>query len=485
MSENSEEKDNVSQSFSFEDLKIAHRNNVMSKKFSFLKLKENYRSIVQPNAAIVEEVPKEIIVTAPTQAESTAENTFNAVTDEIQENPQTVFEKKSFVQRSKEKFYDIFVGQKTKAEIICDAILIFTILFASITSFVWFATPITEIGGVSYAGKTLNLYAFLFGDENSLFAQMKIAWESLSSLGNMTSEEMVGAVGVVMKFLRLIFLAVPTVVIGVKIIINLIMTPIHLSKKNFFGLRNTAVSSVACNLMVYVFFVFFGSISGGVGIDAYYIGYKVGTGMTVGVLISTVILIGTAITLFIDQRHSITQEVGTKWIKSLITGIGCVGIAIVLTFMRIYSIFMYVFSSSLSAALLSIMNGFEVKSLVFPVLNLFLFVACLVIYGRVNVGIRGSFSYLLNFNNNQIPLKQMAKKKKMDKRYAISFIPFIVLALLSVASVYVLSTPTFGYGWSVDIYAEFVAIFAIAAIGMSISIFFGKGKIKSKREKKG
>lgn len=371
--------------------------------------------------------------------------------------------------------------KRSPCNLICDILLVISALIVSALSFLFFATPTTEIGGVVYKGTTLNLYNFIYGDANSLFVQIKNAIEIVSTT-EINGDDIVSAISVVMKLLRLFFLALPAVIVAIKIVINVISTPIYFFTKKSRSLRNTAIRCVIQNLMVYVFFVFFGSISGGVGIDAYYIGYSVGKGMTIGVLIGLAILLIVSIVTYVEARSKTTAIERAGWRRSLISGIGYSGIAVVLTFMRIYSIFMYVFSSSLSTAVLSIQNGFEIKALIFPVLNLFLFIACLSVNKRVVTGFTGAFTNMLNYGSiEKLHGRQIKKKYKMERIAALSFVPVIVMSLISVVAVFILRNPTYGYGWAVDIYSELAYIFVIAAVSQSIMSFF-KQKIDIKSQ---
>ena len=364
--------------------------------------------------------------------------------------------------------------KRTGVRLTCDILLLAVVLLISLLTALFFATPTTEIGGQTFYGETQNIYDFVWGADNSIIKQMKEAIEQLSGV-DIDSSNPLSAVSSVMKIVRLVFLLIPAILVVIKTVISFLEAIYYFFAKKSIKLGSAAVNTIAQNLIVYVFFVFFGSISGGVGEDAYFVGYTVGSGMTVGMLIGLALVLAVSIVTYRINKEKKEAEGFDTWIKALSAGVGYMCIAAVLTFMRIYSVFVYVFSSSLSTAILSIQNGFEIKTLVFPVLNLFLFVVCLHINGRVTKGFTGAFQYLLSYGEK----KKLGAKayKEIEQTLSMNFVSTIVLSVLSVGAVYVLRNPTFGYGWSVNIYQYFVYIFMIASIAQTVlSVFADKKK---------
>ena len=369
------------------------------------------------------------------------------------------------------------INQRTRLRLACDIALLLAVLIVGTLTVFSFAVSTVEIGEQRFYGETQNIFDFIWKADNSIINQIKESIEQISD-ADIAAEDTTSAVDYAMKLIRLIFLLVPAVVVIIKTVVNLLRALYHFCKRESVKLGGVAVDNIAQNLMVYVFFVFFGSISGGIGEDAYFVGYTVGKGMTVGMLIGLVLVIAVTICTYKLNKSNVSEETDGygKWFKVLSSGIGYMCIAIVLTFMRIYSIFIHVFSSSLSTAILSIQSGFEIKLLIFPVLNLFLLAACLSINRRVMTGFTGAFKYLLSYGNkNELGAK---KKKMIDKTSSMSFIPVIILSILSVGAVYVLSDPSWGYGWSVDIYKYLVYIFIVASVAQTLqSVFTDKGKV--------
>lgn len=378
-------------------------------------------------------------------------------------------------QQNKASQYVPLTRQRSPKEFICDLLLLAVVFIVAITSFMWFATPITELGGVVSTSETLNLYSLLYADSNSLFVQAKTAIESFASFieniesVELSEEDVMPLINTFMTMIRLGFIAIPALYIAIKTIINVVSAPICFIAQKSVSLRKIAVKAVSQNLIVYVCFAFFGSISGGIGVDAYYIGYTVGKGMTLGVLGALFLLFVVAMIVYSNNRFTAKDDEFSIWRRAVVATIGYVGIAVALTLMRIYSISAYVFSSSLTAAILSLQTGFEIKAFIFPVLNLFLLIACLSLVVMVKTRFNGTFVSLLNFGDESV--ESIMEKSRCNQSVSKSFVPMIVIAILSVFAVLILRNPNYGYGWSVDIYSQFVWIFAISAVCQAICSF--------------
>lgn len=371
------------------------------------------------------------------------------------------------------------LGKRTGLRLACDIILLFAVFIVGVLTIFSFVVPTTEIGGQTFYGETQNIFDFIWNADNSIINQIKAIVEQISD-EDIDSDDAMGSISSVMKLFRLIFLLIPAVIVALKTIVNLLRSFYYFYNQESAKLGGVAVSNIAQNLMAYVFFVFFGSISGGIGEDAYFVGYTAGKGMTVGMFIGLALVIVAAICTYRLNRNNVNKKIKgfNKWMKALSAGIGYICVAVVLTFMRIYSIFIYVFTSSISTAILSIQNGFEIKSLIFPVLNLFLFIVCLIINGRVTKGFTGAFKYLLFYGDmNRLDAKT---KNVLYKTSSLSFIPVIILSILSIGAVYVLNNPAFGYGWSVNIYQYLVYIFIIASVSQTLLSVFKDKKKKNK-----
>lgn len=351
---------------------------------------------------------------------------------------------------------------------IFDFLVFFSVLIVCSSSFFWFVTPITQIGGKTYLGKTLNLYEFIYGNENSLYKQI------LTSVNNINAD-LSGAASVI-KIVRLTFYAVPTIIVSIAIIVNVISAIVGLSKKDYVLLRRTAVNSITSKIPVYVFFAFFGNISGGAGEDSYYIGYSIGTGMTIGILIMLALLIIMLISEILKNKSKLTQKERNSWGQYFCIGIFNTAILIVLTFIKLYSISVYLIESGLTS-IVSLIQNFNFETFIFPALNLIIFYACINIYKRSTRSFSLSFNYLLKGDFKQT-LNLNLKHNKTFKKSFFNFYPLIVLSLLSVISVFILSKTKYGLGWQGDIYTELVIIFALSLIGQSAMGFINRNSKK-------
>ena len=387
---------------------------------------------------------------------SSAKSVFSPTSSQKENNapPQT----QSVVQR--------LIGQRSRLELARDLLLLISVFVLGILAIFSFATPTTEIGGEAAYGETQTLYGFLWKADDSIRNQTKAAIEQIEH-ADFDEDDASSVISAVMKLIRLLFLAIAGGIVAIKTIAQMILAAYGFYTQNTMQLGRAAVRNIAQNMIAYIFFAFFGSMSGGMGQDAYFVGYTVGTGMTVGMLLGILMLIAAAVCTFImhqNQTKLLSCE-NIKWIKILSAGLGYAGVAIMLTFMKIYSVFVYVFTASLSSAVASIQNGFDIKAFIFPVLNLLLFIICLNCYSKAKKGFTVSFEYALFFANKNCDAKA---RLAIDKASYAKFISIIIYSVLSVGIIYVLSNPEFGFGWSIDVYKYFVWIFVVASIAQTI-----------------
>lgn len=363
---------------------------------------------------------------------------------------------------------------RSTMQMICDIMLFCTLLLLCFLTIVFFAVPTTEIGGQIFYGKTLNLWDFVYGSENSIINQMATSAEIISS-----SDSSIDGVAQVMKMFRLLFLLVPAIMVAIYMQINLIFAIVAFSKKQSAKVANCLVKQICENLGIYIYFVFFGSISNGVGIDAYFVGYTVGKGLTFGMLFSLLIILTCAVCLFISEKRkgNCNKEKTCNWIRILLIAICFTIIAIVVTFMRMYSVFVYTLTSALTTVAGGILSGFSIETLIFPVLNLFLLSACLSIKSSAARGLTWSLTSLLCFGQKEE--NDYRKLQRKLEKFKPSFLTIVILSFLCLVSVIVLSIPKFGYGWSVNIFNHLLIIFIVASLGQTILGFF-----KTKKQKK-
>ena len=371
-----------------------------------------------------------------------------------------------------------FKQKRTRIRFISDILLLSSVFIVGMLTLFSFAVPATEIGGQTFYGKTNNIFDFIWNSDNSIINQLKDLFNQLANLDlNVESMEMISGT---QKAARLLIILIPSTIVMIKTFINSVLSLFYFCFKKSERLCILAVNNISQNFIVYICFTFFGSVSGGVGENAYYAGYYVGNGMSLGMIIGLILIISVIIYGYISEKSQSTQEDKkfSEQIRPFASGLGCIGIAIVLTQMKMYSVFMYVITSSLSSAISTFNNGFEIKTLIFPVLNLFLFFASVKTIQRTSKGFNSSFKYLLLYNTKS---KLRGKAKKVvEQNASLSFIPIIILSLLSLAAIYVLNNPEYGYGWSVDIYNYVLHIFIVSSLGQTLLFIFPKKKIRQR-----
>ena len=372
------------------------------------------------------------------------------------------------------------VDNTPKVRLALDAMLLVSVIIVSALSFLFFARPTVRMGDVVHYGETQSIMEFVWDSEDSISNQMEDAIEEMIDIDyidyGFSEDDNAAMLSVMAKLLRLFLLLIPVLVVAVKSIKNVIKALSSFFKHDSSKLATVALSSVTQNMIVYVFFAFFGSISGGIGDEAYYVGYTAGAGLTVGIFIALTIIMGVAVATYFLNRYKVNPDRDNldTWHMSMSAALGYMGIGITLTSMRIYSIFKYVFSSTLSTLVLSIQNGFDVKALVFPILNIFLFCVCLSFYFKSISGFTGAVKYLLFYGEDCMRIARI--RDMVQKKASVSFKPIIVSSVLSVAAIYVLRNPSFGYGWSVDIYTHMVCIFIFSGVAQTLRMVFSKPK---------
>lgn len=363
-------------------------------------------------------------------------------------------------------------GHRNALCLACEILLLCAVIVVSFTAAVWFAMPVTELGGETYRGGSLNLFSFLYGAEDSVYNQLVTGIEKIKNIGSDAD-----GVGYLMKFMRAVFLGFCGIYILITMPVELIAAPVYFVKKNHSGLVKTAVRSVVNKYCVYVFFAFFGSVSGGVGIDSYYIGFKVGYGLTAGVFIGLALLAAASGLRFAEMRKTAIAPEKRGLVSSIVSGIICTAVAVAVTFMQLYSVFIYSYTSLLTVAGGAAVNGFRFKALVFPLLNILIFIACTVIYNKSAFGIKFSFIRLLCFGDAEMQY-DFGKARKFRRARTGALVVIAVSAFVACIATFVLNIPSLGYGWSADIYTQLIAVFALSAAGAvcNLTVFGGKEK---------
>ncbi len=355
-----------------------------------------------------------------------------------------------------------------------DILLLIAVIAVSLTTVIWFATPVVELGGEVYKDGTRNIFSFLFASDGSMLRQITSGIDSIKNIGSDAED----GIGSVMGIVRAFFLFGCGCITLVYILICLIFSLVYFFKGRSEKLISVSIKSVINKLEVYVVFVFFGSMSGGNGLDAYYIGYSVGTGMTVGVLLSIAILVAVAFFKYFKRGEKKIDK--TELLKYVSAGAVYTAIAITVTFMRLYSVFVYALTSLTTAVAGLAVNGFGFKAVLFPLLNVLLFAACRAIVAKTATGFKICFEYILNLGVPESKNEKLKYAKKVKKARLKNLIFIAATSFCSCFAVLTLSVPTIGFGWSVNFYPCLIAIFALSSTGLVFNaIVLKKAKINA------
>lgn len=353
----------------------------------------------------------------------------------------------------------------------CDIVLFVFILVSIVLTVMFYAVPTIEIGGHTICGETQSMWRFLYGGENSVINEIKGLFETSSEFEENTDN----ALALFMSMLRLVFYFIGTAILLISMLIETIAGICAFCKKRSSSLGNVMAHRIASSLWAFLFIVLFGSVSNGKGEAAYYTGYTVGWGVTLGVLLNVAVVIGCSICLFAfyNKKGVIAKENKLLFAKSLLTGTICVAIGVAVTYMRPYSLLIYSLTSLLTTAASISQSGLVIKNLVFPVCNFFLFLAICMVCGQIRSNLINSFNCLLSTGQtNQtdyLKIKRIIEKKQ-------NFLPVVIISFLSLTAVLLLNVPKFGFGWSVDIFNQLLIAFALSSLAQTLLSLFKSSK---------
>lgn len=357
-------------------------------------------------------------------------------------------------------------GYKDKSELITNILLLCAVALATICSVIWFAMPTMKLGGVTYNGKTQNILSFLFFGKDSMLESIKEAIKSAKDIDSNAFNAITSAT----RMVRLMVIGFVGVIVLLQTVICTVKAVIHFTKHNTIGLRTAAINNVAFKLMFYVCLTFFGSLSGGNGESAYYHGYSVGAGMTAGLMLSVCCLIAAVILTYLKRRGVANRADKEQFIRSCVACAGYFVIAIMLSLMNMFGVFMYAITSITQAIAYTVQYSFEFNVILFPILNIVIYAVCIMLYKRTVTGFTNAFLFLLTFDSNALIQACKPKKlKKFKKLLALSFTVPAVLSVVALTATLLLGIPSVGFGWSFDFFPYFIVIMTIASIGQILN----------------
>ncbi len=339
---------------------------------------------------------------------------------------------------------------------IFNLILLCSVLISSLTTIIWFACPTITIGSKTYQSGTENLISFLFFGKNSMLEKIKAAISDLKNIDD-------SAVAAVPSTLvRLFLLSAGGLHILLETIIHFISAVNGFHKRDSKKLSATATGSVAQKFSTYIYFAFFGSMSGGSGASAYFHGYTVGIGMAVGLCIALGCLFAATTIAYLEKRKTAHDAEKIKFVRSTVVCVGCIATAILLAYVKLYGVFTFTTTSVTQAVAYYSQYSFTFKPIVFPALNLAVFASCILLFKRTSTGFTRSSRAMLAFDlepNENAPV--IPKKHRV--RSTEGFLVCTVASALAAIAAILLRIPSLGFGWDFYLHPYLIAIFTVSA----------------------
>ncbi len=351
-------------------------------------------------------------------------------------------------------------------------ILFICTLVIAIMPFISFAVHTTEVGDTVTYGESQGLFTFAFVGEDSLVAKIgDIFSGALFDMGSNDAEAAVaGMTSLVGDFIQTMALLGFSIYFLIRTVIYLIMGIVCFFAKKECMLIKVTLSCLARNLVVYFFFGMFGGVSGGSGASAYYLGFTVPILMSIVNVVGVVAVIIVALLNFKKKKEAGFYELDTnrkKYFRALIAGIAFVVICFAISGMRLYSVLNAVTSTFVTLLASAVSGAFTATLLLYPMLNILIIVLYMIMLFTSMSGFKRAFLYTC-FDAEGAKLEK-TKIERIEKKSVKCFIPFIIFALICIAAYAVLSTPTFGIGWTSNIFAYLVVIFAASSIAQTFT----------------
>lgn len=344
-------------------------------------------------------------------------------------------------------------GMRSKAELVCDLIVLFATLLISVTACAFFAMPRTTLGGVTTDGNTIDIFSFIYFSDSSMVNKIIDAVNSLT--GSMEEIQLAGLV-------RYMVMLISATIVLIKSFIYAVAACVRFAKGNSAALVKGCARSLTLNLMAYVFFTFIGSVSGGRGSYAYYTGYVCGTGMTVGSILGLLALVTVAVIRIVKNKLYKKGDGKLSGLAVLVTSfVGHTVLCFMVTGLTLYSTFSYLYMSLLSIIVSAFTYGFSISTLVFPLANLAIFYGGLQIYQRAAKGASEAICKLAS-PSAELAYISSAAKNGSDK--PVGFVLCIVASSILIAAVLIMQVPQFGYGAAPDILKLSVCMLVISII---------------------
>ncbi|MBR2444022.1 MAG: zinc ribbon domain-containing protein [Clostridia bacterium] len=347
--------------------------------------------------------------------------------------------------------------------LISDIMLFVAILLLCLAPFVGFLRQATIMGTSATYSQSLGLFDYLFSSKTgAMIPSFEAAINSLENMGAGSVDEVMSSLGGVMTIYSNVFVAGTAISTFFISFIGIIVSIVRFCKKKSHKLSIQVFKAMASIFSSFMLLSFFASISGGTGDNAYYIGYEIAPETTGAFIAAFVLTVGAMVVNFLFNRKQVWESKRVVFLKNASIFVGFSLIAILLLTIRGYKLFSSSFSSLLTTLAGTISNGFSISTILFPVLNLLLFVLCLTMFTKAKNAVSSSgLSLLYAIYAGEGEAERLKVKVVEPKTKHISE---IVIASLAIISIIVLKIPSIGYGWSVAIFEQLVGILLISAL---------------------
>ena len=323
---------------------------------------------------------------------------------------------------------------------------------------IFYTRPVVDFGGNKQYGQTQNIFSYMA----VLIDRIS---EQIEGLANLSTEDMLGILSLAQDAIAFAF-AIVYLIIQTIILIRAI---IRFVNKKYALLPSSLVSSLACNMCVYVIYNFVCNVSGGEGISYYYAGDIPSLGMDIVMVAAVCALVACIALQSVNMRQNVKgNNLFANALKMYICVAAGAAVWLIFALMPMSRVFGYVMSGSIVSAILSITtNSFSPLSLLFSFANTLILFSSLFIFIRIAIYIKTGVKNLFDLTALQyaeVSLKSKPRKRKNvdkpKKRRLVPITPF-VLSALSLIAVCLMRIPELGLGWSVDLLPSFISLTVI------------------------
>ena len=354
--------------------------------------------------------------------------------------------------------------KRSKSAVLTDTLVFVSVLAIFIATLLSIAREVTMLGGKITYGENINLLNFFVGDKGIIGAISNVT----ENFDSASEEAVLGAFGIIRMFVVLVAAVMHFIIIFIKTICAIV----RFAKKDSVKVARTGLSVLSGTIRYFLMLSLFATLSGGMDSGAYAIGYTGGMPLTIalGVLFFAILLM--AILRYKENKDKVDKTIdGGKRFTGAIFGALCgAGILVVLNYTYLYGIISGTMFSFITLMAGMVQGGLDILSLLYPILNIVIIVAVMILMKKASGNMKRSLRYALEYGE-QVELKTKKPKEYIIKGYVLA----IVFSLIAILSVYVLRIPTVGSGWEANVFVQLVAMFILSCVGQTfVSVFTGK-----------